>query len=367
LIVLGVITLWLGYQLEWRGLRWPVAFGADLAVLCLTLRALQPQPRESPGVVLAVQLTLLGLYLANIAIRTIVRARNVIPFEVVQVIAVFLLGFVGAVSITRHTGFGTSMLGGAGLILGAATYAAAFAFVDREAGHGRNFYFYTSLALLFSLTGSGLLLSGAALCLAWALLALLMKWLAWRSASFALILHATTCIIAAGVAGGFFSYVGTAFAGDPGLAGANPTAAQLIIIAAAAFCMSLRLLMPNDIGGVWHQIQNLLVTFVLLIGIGAVAVSVGGRIWGGLPGGGVEAGTLTTLRTVVMALSALVLAWLGRRPRFAECGWLVYPVLAVTGLKILLQDFSGSRPATLFLALAVYGCALILSPRLRRG
>jgi hypothetical protein len=36
-------------------------------------------------------------------------------------------------------------------------------------------------------------------------------------------------------------------------------------------------------------------------------------------------------------------------------------------LKILLQDISGSRPATLFLALGVYGCALILAPRLRRG
>jgi len=60
-------------------------------------------------------------------------------------------------------------------------------------------------------------------------------------------------------------------------------------------------------------------------------------------------------------------AWMGRSKRFVEWGWLLYPVLAATGLKILLEDFPRSRPATLFLALAVYGCALIFSPRLRRS
>jgi hypothetical protein len=31
------------------------------------------------------------------------------------------------------------------------------------------------------------------------------------------------------------------------------------------------------------------------------------------------------------------------------------------------QDFNDSRPATLFIALACYGAALILAPRLRRA
>ena len=165
LIVLGVATLWLGYELEWRSLRWPVAIAADLAVVCLTLRALAAEPKDSPAAALTAQIILLALYLATVAIRTIVRARNVIPFEVVQVIAAFLIGFIGAVTIARNTGFGTSILGGLGLLLGASTYAVAFAFVDRKAGHGRNFYFYTSLALLFSMTGSGLLMGGTALSL----------------------------------------------------------------------------------------------------------------------------------------------------------------------------------------------------------
>jgi hypothetical protein len=367
LIAVGVATLWLGYELEWRGLRWPVAFAADLAVVCLTLRALAADPKDSPAAALTAQLTLLALYLATVAIRTIVRARNVIPFEVVQVIAAFLVGFIGAVTIARDTGFGTFILGGLGLLLGASAYAVAFAFVDRKAGHGSNFYFYTSLALLFSMSGSGLLLEGTALSLAWVLLAFLLKWLAGRSASFALVLHATACMVGAAIASRLFSYTYIAFAGAPALVGTNPTAAQLIVLAGAALCIGSSLQIKTDVGRIWHQTQHLVITIMLLGGIGGVAVSVIGRWMGGLPGGGVDAGILATLQTLVLALSALVLAWAGRRERLAEWGWLVYPLLAVTGLKILLQDFSRSRPATLFLALAVYGCVLILAPRLRRG
>jgi hypothetical protein len=37
------------------------------------------------------------------------------------------------------------------------------------------------------------------------------------------------------------------------------------------------------------------------------------------------------------------------------------------GLKMVVQDFKYSRPATLFIALAVFGAALIIAPRLRRS
>jgi hypothetical protein len=41
-------------------------------------------------------------------------------------------------------------------------------------------------------------------------------------------------------------------------------------------------------------------------------------------------------------------------------------VLAIAGAKLAVEDLPRSRPATLFLALALYGAALILVPRLRR-
>jgi hypothetical protein len=62
----------------------------------------------------------------------------------------------------------------------------------------------------------------------------------------------------------------------------------------------------------------------------------------------------------------LCAAWIGRHPRFREWGWLVYPLLVAIGLKMMTQDFKFSRPSSLFIAMALYGAALIVAPRLRR-
>ena len=105
----------------------------------------------------------------------------------------------------------------------------------------------------------------------------------------------------------------------------------------------------------------------------AVVWSAGGWLvaWlaGPLPGAAGQAlgaGALATVRTTVLAAAALVLAWAGRTERFKEAGWLLYPVLAAGALKLLAEDLPQSRPATLFIALAMYGGALIVAPRLAR-
>lgn len=88
---------------------------------------------------------------------------------------------------------------------------------------------------------------------------------------------------------------------------------------------------------------------------------------GGLADRSVDLGVLATVRTGVLAVATLLIAWIGRHARFREWGWLVYPLLVGTGLKMVAQDFMHSRPATLFIAMALYGTALIVAPRLRRG
>ncbi|MFW6175371.1 MAG: hypothetical protein ACOC7L_00975, partial [Acidobacteriota bacterium] len=87
----------------------------------------------------------------------------------------------------------------------------------------------------------------------------------------------------------------------------------------------------------------------------------------GPPGGGdADPVRLALLRTVLVAVASLVLAWLGRFPRFREAAWLVYPVLVAGGFKLILEDFLLGRAGELFGALGVYGAALIVAPRIAR-
>jgi hypothetical protein len=108
-----------------------------------------------------------------------------------------------------------------------------------------------------------------------------------------------------------------------------------------------------------------------LLGLGVLALGLAGTVvafLGPAVAGQGSAGSpaaLATLRTVTLVLTAFGLAWLGRRPPHLEAGWLAYPLLGFTGLKMLLEDLPRGRPATLILAFAFYGLALILVPRIR--
>jgi hypothetical protein len=70
--------------------------------------------------------------------------------------------------------------------------------------------------------------------------------------------------------------------------------------------------------------------------------------------------------TAVLAVTALALAALVQAARPFGPRWTAYAVLAVGGVKLLLYDLRHGRPDTLFAAFALYGTALILTPRLLR-
>jgi hypothetical protein len=79
-----------------------------------------------------------------------------------------------------------------------------------------------------------------------------------------------------------------------------------------------------------------------------------------------DPGAAAVARTAVLGGLVLALAWSARRGAFPELAWLVYPLLAVGGLKLLLEDLPHGRPVTLVASLALYGAVLIAAPRLMR-
>jgi hypothetical protein len=114
------------------------------------------------------------------------------------------------------------------------------------------------------------------------------------------------------------------------------------------------------------SVMRVVVAVALILTAAGCAVGLSAPLLAGSSEGGVDLGALATARTCVLAVTALLIAWGARHDRFREWAWLVYPLLVVIGLKMVAQDFKHSRPATLFIALALYGIALIVAPRLRR-
>src|SRR6266542_5938336 len=237
LVVLGTGTVWLGYVLDWHGLRWPVAFAADLAVLFLAVEAVRPGAPDGPVTAVLVQFALMAAYLGSTAVRTLGLRRNVVVFEMVQSAAVLVTGLGAAAFVTARTGMGTGALalGALSLAFGAGAYAIAFTFVERERTPA-NFYFYTTAGAAFLLAGATFLMPGAARGLFWAALAFAAALGARKAGRRTLAGHAATFAVAAALASGLISHAVEATIEAPDVAWSPASLAAIGAAVAVAAC-----------------------------------------------------------------------------------------------------------------------------------
>lgn len=366
LIVLGLATLWLSYTIGWTWLRWPVALVANLAVVGVTMRALGGQ-HGTVIVVVLIQLLLVGAYLGSAAIHTLVRHRTVTVFDAVQAVAVLVVGFGGALYLTRASGAVAPALGAIALLLGGACYFVASRLAGRDGQHDYNLYFYTSLALVFTLAGTTLELPSVAVVVVFSVFATVAAGAWSRYGRVYMLLHGAAYVVVAGIASGALVYALRALAVSPAGPWALPEVAILIVTVAATVSAWLTARRPQPDGGVLARALRLVIAVVVVIVASGVATAYVAAVAAGLPDGTVDVGMLATVRTGVLAAATLFVAWLGSHAKYREWAWLVYPMLIAIGLKMVAQDFKHSRPATLFIALAFYGAALILAPRLKRA
>jgi hypothetical protein len=313
-----------------------------------------------------VQLLLVGLYLSSVAVRTLWRGRDVIPFEVVQTVAALAVGLGGAVAVTRASGMGAQGLGWAAIVMGAAAYAVAFAYVGRRTKTLKNFAFYASLALVLVMVGTGVLLPDAWLILTWVTLGTAAAVLARRFDRASLIAHAATYLTASAGGSGLLTYAGYVLIGTPaGPLGWMTPLGMLVCLGAGLSSLMIVTERPG-LEGRLTVVPRLVLIVVFALGLASTLVVLLWIATGNGPAAP-RMGHLATMRTSVLALLALGTAWCGGRvAALGPCGLLVYPVLALTGFKLLVEDLPSSSPSTLFIAFAVYGAALIVAPRLRR-
>jgi len=363
LVLLGTATVWLGYVLDWHGVRWPVAAAADVAVLLLAFDAVRPGAADGPVTAVLVQFSLMAAYLGSTAIRTLGLRRSVVPFEMVQAAAVLLAGLGGAAFVTARAGMGEGALGALSLLFGAGAYAVAFAFVQRERTPA-NFYFYTTAGLAFVLAGAGFLLPPTPRGLFWAVLATGAALGARPAGRLTLAWHAAAYAIAAALASGLLGHAAEATFASPGAPWSPASLAEIAVAAAVGVSAWALGAAPAR-----HPLDRVpRVALLVALAAAAAGLLIGwiAPVVAGTPGAGADAGVVATVRTVVLALGALALAAMGRLDAWRDARWLAWPVLALAGVKMILEDLPRSRPATLFLAFALYGTALILVPRLRR-
>lgn len=370
LLAVAAAVEWLAYRDHWLGLRWPTALVLDAGVLALVLIGSRAEglPEGYPGLPLgpavAATLGLLALYVASIVARTLIRGRPITPFEMAQGASALGLGLAGAGELLAAHGRAAPALGVLSLLLGASSYAVAFAFVERRTGHGRNFYFYSTVGSLLTLAGGRAILEGAALSLTWCLLSLASAWLGRHFTRMTLRFHGTLYVVAAALATSALAASWSALLAPVGM-WRLPALAVFITAATAVAGYAILTSDPERFSRWWERLPQAGMAAVWAWIAGGTLVTL--VVVLGPPSASAPA-VVATLRTGVLALLAVALGWAASRWTLPELTWLAYPLLAIGGLKLVAEDLREGRPDTLFLSLVLYGGALIAAPRLmRRG
>ena len=368
LVAIAAGLEWLAYRERWLALRWWAAVVLDAVAFLLAALVVRPHGLPPGYVPLAAPvagwalLALPALYVAGLAARTLRRGRPVTLFEVTQGTVAVLLGFGGAWKILAARGDSPLALGVLALLLGALCYGAAFAFAERRPGQGRNFYFYSTAGVLLTLAGANVVAFGLPLPFALGGLGLLAALFGRRFSRMTLRLHSALYLVAGALGTGLAVACARAMAGQA--TSSLPRVAWVAAFAAAGGWAVLATDRGAPRSG-WARAPQLLLATLVVFALGK-AVQVG--LWA-LLGERLTAdpGVAAVLRTAVLAALALGLAVAARRGAWPELGWLVYPLVALGGVKLLLQDLREGRPATLVLSLAVYGAVLVLAPRLMKA
>jgi hypothetical protein len=361
LVALGLAAVWLAGRHEWEFLRWLTAVGADVAVLRLTAMATAPggpHGIDAPNVplVAVLQGALLLGYVGSSSARALRGRRPVRLFDYLQTAAAWAIGWGGAVQLARANDSGIRGLAVFALLVGFAAYAGAFGVVERRQGRNRSFLYLSSIGLALVLLGlPGTV--GPACAVVWAVLALIAAAIGSHWDRVTLRAHAAVLLSAAWIASGVAAEAAADLGGGSGIE-TVPNVDAMVVAFLTVVTTAVVLLARRLTSSGW--VQRLPLTALLVMSgmvLAATMVSVAALV---APGSALWMGTV--------ALSALTIAaaLLASRWGVREAGWVVYPLLALTGLRVVLTDLASGRTVVFVIALAAYGAAMILSPRLLR-
>jgi hypothetical protein len=359
LILLGLATLWIVYTKDWLGLQWLGAVGANGVILGLVGLSTTDQWPIEPETAAIFAMFLLLSYLVSFVYRSHVKGHSVAFFEPMQALAASAVTFAAAIVAARVGQFGLGMMGVLSIVVGGSAYSLAFSPETRRL-RGRNFFFYSTLGLLFVLAGSGLILPHNAAAILWSLLAIMMAVLSGRTGRVALSLQCTLLIFAAGIYSGALATGLQALAGDagpdwPGLAGNH-----VIVAMATVACLFIPVAQQSERWGRLAGLPQLIVLALSVWEVGGLMVVFLAPTLAAAASVEPDLAVLASVRTAVLSVASVTLAISSRHWRWPEARWLAYPLLILVAIKLFAEDFPHGNAATLFVSLAFVGSAVLL-------
>ncbi|HJW08836.1 MAG TPA: hypothetical protein VJ483_04330 [Holophagaceae bacterium] len=362
-IASGAGILWLTDGGRWQALRWPTSMAADWSAVVMTVLVTFPGDAPKDGatpsipLMLALDMALVAVYLASVSARILRRRQPVDLFEGLQSTAAVVVGFGGAVLAAQNTGIGMGYIGATAMGAAAASYGSAWSYHERAPEERTNSLFFTSLALACSLAAGFLLIRGPWLGVVFSGLGLGAALLGIHLRRDVLISHGAIFLLAAGFASGLLK----GFAGPMAPSFRSLGLPALLAFAALAAAFAYDRAKRDPAGMPWLQrIPATVLGTLLAMGIGEILLAAMSPLLGQTAQ---DPGSLTALRTGLLAMLSVALALASRSLARLGLDGLVRPLLAVAGLQLLLQAFPNGRPFTLFLAFSCFGAALALAPR----
>jgi hypothetical protein len=359
LILLGLATLWIAYSKDWLGLQWLGALGANGVVLGLVGLSATDQWPVTADTAAVFAMFLLLAYLVSFVYRSHVKGQSVAMFEPMQALAASGITFAAAIVAAKVGQFGLGLMGVLSIVVGGSAYALAFSPETRRA-RGRNFFFYSTLGLLFVLAGSGLILPNNAAAILWSLLAITMAILSGRTGRVALSLQCTLLLLAAGIYSGILATGLQALAGDAGPGWPGLQGTHVFVATATVACLFIPVAQQSERWGKLARIPQLTVLALSVWEVGGQIVAVLAPALAAAASEAPNLALLASIRTAVLSVASVTLAVSSRHWRWPEARWLAYPLLILVAIKLFSEDFSHGNAATLFVSLAFVGSAVLL-------
>ena len=290
-----------------------------------------------------------------VAVRVLVHEERISVFEIIQVVIAFLLAVSGVLAFAPHPG--VAALGIFSLILAACGYTATNRYL-RHRNDPRNVRVFGVWSAALLLAGSLWALPHAGAAIVLAVGAVTATYLARRMEPGMLEFHAALFLLAGIITAGLPQYIFYAIA-------ASVPQSLMPSTVVVSVCAALTFVVANpEIRGASRRMFRFFSTLVCACALIALMVHGGLSLAAEflVP----EAHHVAFLRTLIICVAALIMAFVGSRWTRVELTHTAYIALAFVAAKLLFEDLRHGHMEFIAGSIALFAIALIAAPRLVR-